>query len=88
METNNENITKIIFFSSGILLKDLVAVDIQTKDYTDKSKGLLSVTKYRKLWQHLSRLRQYQVSNKCSIPTYTCLLVFILILGDCPFIFS
>ena len=60
-------LSKMFFFFSGILLKDLVAVDIQTKDYTDKSKGLLSVTKYRKLWQHLSRLRQYQVNNKCSI---------------------
>lgn len=79
MTTNNENITKTIFLFSGILLKDLVAVDIQTKDYTDKSKGLLSVTKYRKLWQHLSRLRQYQVNNKCSILIYKYLFVFILI---------
>ena len=42
-------------------MKDLVAVDGQLKNYTDKEKTLLSMSKYKKLWQQLSKLRQYQV---------------------------
>ncbi len=46
---------------SGILLKDLVAVDGQSKDYTNKEHKYVNMGKYKKLWQHLSRARQYQV---------------------------
>ena len=46
---------------SGILLKDLVAVDGQSKDYTNKEEKTVNMMKYKKLWQQLSRLRQYQV---------------------------
>ena len=50
-----------ILFVRGILLKDLVAVDGQAKDYVNKEEKYVNTNKYKKLWQHLSRLRQYQV---------------------------
>ncbi|XP_003385782.2 PREDICTED: ras guanyl-releasing protein 3-like [Amphimedon queenslandica] len=60
----------------GILLKDLVAVNGQSKDYSDKSAGLISMSKYRKLWQQLSRLHQYQVTAPALTPDTERISVF------------
>ena len=68
LETNNECVLFALYHvlnnncvCSGILLKDLVAVDGQSKDYTNKEHKYVNMGKYKKLWQHLSRARQYQV---------------------------
>lgn len=75
LSCKNEWITcwsSLYFICRGILLKDLVAVDGQTKDFSDKDKGILSLAKYRKLWQQLSRLHQYQVSTEVIKHYVTC----------------
>lgn len=60
----------------GILMKDLVAVDGQLKNYTDKEKTLLSMSKYKKLWQQLSKLRQYQIIPPHFVPNNEFMSVF------------
>ena len=46
----------------GIVLKDLVAIDSQAKDYSDPSQQLMNMTKYRLLWNILSSIRQAQLT--------------------------
>ena len=43
----------------GIVLKDLVAIDSQAKDYS--SEQLVNVGKYRMLWNQLTVLRRTQM---------------------------
>ena len=45
----------------GILLKDLVAIDIQSKDMLNPGQGLLNMNKYRNLWRVFSGVRAAQV---------------------------
>lgn len=47
---------------SGILLKDLVAVDSQSKDYSDSSLGMVNMNKYKLLWTILSTMRHAQLT--------------------------
>lgn len=52
----------------GILLKDLVAVDSQAKDYSDSALGIVNMNKYRLLWTLLSGMRQAQLTPPKSPP--------------------
>ena len=45
----------------GILLKDLVAIDAQGKDYGSDQR--INLTKYRLLWTTLSGIRAAQMCN-------------------------
>ena len=53
---------------SGILLKDLVAVDSQSKDYSDSSLGVVNINKYRLLWTLLSAMKQAQLTTPKTPP--------------------
>ncbi|XP_064394333.1 RAS guanyl-releasing protein 2-A-like [Halichondria panicea] len=52
----------------GILLKDLVAVDSQSKDYSDSSLGVVNINKYRLLWTLLSAMKQAQLTTPKTPP--------------------
>ena len=46
----------------GIVLKDLVAIDTQTKDLVDPAQQTINMNKYRLLSTSLSAIRQAQLS--------------------------
>ena len=46
----------------GIVLKDLVAIDAQAKDYSG-SEQLVNIGKYRMLWNQLTVLRRTQLTS-------------------------
>ena len=48
---------------SGIVLKDLVAIDAQAKDYSSSSEQLVNMGKYRMLWNQLKVLRRTQLTS-------------------------
>ena len=58
------------YFCRGIVLKDLIAVDGQAKDYLDKEHTLINMSKYQKLCAHLTRIRQYQVTAPAFPPRH------------------
>ncbi len=60
--------THTLFNHSGILLKDLVAVDSQSKDYSDSSLGVVNINKYRLLWTLLSAMKQAQLTTPKTPP--------------------
>ena len=57
------------------MLKDLIAVDGQAKDYLDKEHTLINMSKYQKLCAHLTRIRQYQVTAPAFPPDTECMTI-------------
>ena len=55
-------------FSSGIMLKDLVAIDAQAKDIMNPVHETLNMAKYRKLWGVLSNIRASQLKPPDTVP--------------------
>lgn len=54
--------------SSGVVLKDLVAIDIQAKDLVNPGQGLLNMNKYRNLWRVFSGIRSGQITPPLLTP--------------------
>ena len=48
---------------SGIVLKDLVAIDAQGKDMSNSSSQMLNMSKFRLLWSSLSSIRKCQATS-------------------------
>ena len=48
--------------NSGIVLKDLVAIDAQGKDFSNSTAQTLNMPKFRLLWNILSAIRQCQAT--------------------------
>ena len=53
---------------SGIVLKDLVAIDIQAKDLVNPGQGLLNMNKYRNLWRIFVGIRNSQTTPPLLTP--------------------
>ena len=55
----------LIIHCSGIVLKDLVAIDAQAKDYSSggSEQQLVNMAKYRMLWNQLTVLRRTQLTS-------------------------
>ena len=48
---------------SGIVLKDLVAIDAQGKDMSNSASQILNMSKFRLLWSSLSAIRNCQATT-------------------------
>ena len=60
----SENTVNAGFHYSGIVLKDLVAIDAQAKDYSSGTEQqLVNMGKYRMLWNQLTVLRRTQLTS-------------------------
>lgn len=52
----------------GIVLKDLVAIDIQSKDMLNPAQSILNMNKYRNLWKVLAGIRASQTMSPLLTP--------------------
>ena len=52
----------------GVVLKDLVAIDIQAKDFVNPGQGLLNMNKYRNLWRVFNGIRSGQITPPLLTP--------------------
>lgn len=57
------------------MLKDLIAVDGQSKDYLDREHAFINMSKYQKLCAHLTRIREYQVTSPAFPPDTECMTI-------------
>lgn len=56
------------FLSRSIVLKDLVAIDTQSKDMLNPAQGLVNMNKYRNLWRIFTGIRSSQLTPPLITP--------------------